>query len=86
MQVHDPEGILFRKTYDQTVDGKQIQILSYLGRKWGVGDPRFTEEQVVKTPCVAMQKETRLHGTYLLCPMKPYQANFMKQLHTLEKG
>jgi hypothetical protein len=30
------------------IDGKQIHILSYLGKTWGEGDPRFTVEQIIK--------------------------------------
>jgi hypothetical protein len=47
-EINDPEGISYRHTYNETIDGKQIHILSYLGRKWGVGDPRFSDEQIVK--------------------------------------
>ena len=29
------------------MDGMQIQMLSYLGKTWGMGDPRFTNDQVI---------------------------------------
>ena len=33
---------------DGKIDGTQVHILSYLGRTWGMGSPRFSTEQVVK--------------------------------------
>lgn len=47
-EINDPAGISYRHTFDETIDGRQIHILSYLGRTWGQGDPRFTEEQIIK--------------------------------------
>lgn len=29
------------------MDGAQIHVLSFLGERWGMGSPRFSEEQVV---------------------------------------
>jgi hypothetical protein len=29
------------------VDGTQIHMLSYLGQTWGMGAPRFTNEQII---------------------------------------
>jgi hypothetical protein len=29
------------------VDGAQLHVLSYLGERWGGGNPRFTNEQAV---------------------------------------
>jgi len=47
-EINNPESISYRHTFDETIDGRQIHILSYLGRTWGQGDPRFTEEQIIK--------------------------------------
>lgn len=47
-EINDPGGIRWMYNEDGLIDGRQIQILSFLGKFWGVGNPRFTEEQVVK--------------------------------------
>ena len=47
-EINEPGRILWKYNYDGMIDGKQIQILSYLGRTWGQGDPRFTAEQAIK--------------------------------------
>lgn len=47
-EINDLDRIQWAYTYDGKVDGKQIHILSFLGNYWGQGDPRFSEEQIVK--------------------------------------
>ena len=46
-EIDKPELISIRRAAEGKVDGKQIHILSYLGRTWGMGEPRFTTEQVL---------------------------------------
>jgi hypothetical protein len=46
-EIDKPELISIRRASEGKVDGKQIHILSYLGRTWGMGEPRFTTEQVL---------------------------------------
>jgi alpha-L-fucosidase len=47
-EINDPGSIKWSYNYEGMIDGKQIQILSFLGRFWGQGAPRFTEEQIVE--------------------------------------
>jgi hypothetical protein len=47
-EINEPDRIQWRYHHDGMIDGKQIHILSYLGRKWGLGEPRFNEEQIIK--------------------------------------
>ena len=37
-----------RRNTGGLVDGAQVQVLSYLGQRWGGGEPRFTTEQAVE--------------------------------------
>jgi hypothetical protein len=46
-EIDKPEQVMLRRNSDGRIDGAQIQMLSYLGQTWGMGDPRFTTEQVV---------------------------------------
>ena len=47
-EINDPAGVDPHYLADGKVDGAQIHVLSYLGRTWGTGDPRFTTEQVTE--------------------------------------
>ena len=47
-EIDKPDLVTVRRAVDGKVDGTQIHMLSYLGRTWGRGDPRFTTEQVVE--------------------------------------
>ena len=47
-EINDPNRVEIRRAVDGKIDGMQIHILSYLGRTWGMGSPRFVTEQVIK--------------------------------------
>ena len=68
------------------IDGKQIQILSFLGRYWGQGEPRFTEEQIVKYSLDINEVGGAVTWD---CPVHPsglIKEPFMKQLISLGKA
>jgi hypothetical protein len=46
-EISDPNRIEIRRAVGGRIDGTQIHILSYLGRRWGMGEPRFATGQVV---------------------------------------
>ncbi|MBW8747666.1 MAG: hypothetical protein JF584_08895 [Acidobacteria bacterium] len=46
-EIDKPEFVAIRRAEKGQVDGTQLQMLSFLGEKWGSGAPRFTSEQVV---------------------------------------
>jgi alpha-L-fucosidase len=46
-EIDKPELLLIRRTVGGKVDGAQIHMLSYLGQTWGMGAPRFTNEQII---------------------------------------
>jgi hypothetical protein len=47
-EMDDPARIMYRRIQDGLQDDKQVQILSFLGRRWGSGSPRFSTEQVIE--------------------------------------
>lgn len=47
-EIDQPERITIRRAADGRVDGAQIHVLSFLGKSWGTGDPRFAAEQAVE--------------------------------------
>ncbi|MBV8832586.1 MAG: alpha-L-fucosidase [Acidobacteriaceae bacterium] len=46
-EIDKPEMVTIRRTVDGRIDGTRIQMLSFLGEKWGGGEPRFASDQVV---------------------------------------
>ena len=46
-EIDKPELLTIRRPAGGKVDGTQIHMLSYLGQTWGIGEPRFTADQVV---------------------------------------
>lgn len=47
-EINDPATVQIRRATDGKLDGAQVQVLSYLGRTWGRGEPRFRDEQAVQ--------------------------------------
>ncbi len=46
-EIDQPDRATIRRSTDGKMDGTQIQMLSFLGEKWGMGSPRFSAGQVV---------------------------------------
>lgn len=46
-EIDKPELVTIRRAADGKIDGTQVHMLSYLGTTWGMGEPRFTAEQVI---------------------------------------
>ena len=47
-EVNNLDLLSFRYHHKGMIDEKQIHVLSFLGSFWGQGDPRFTDEEVVR--------------------------------------
>jgi hypothetical protein len=47
-EISDPTVLQIRRAVGGKLDGRQIQVLSYLGRTWGRGEPRFTNVQAIQ--------------------------------------
>ena len=46
-EIDFPEEIEVHRPDNGTLDGAQIHVLSHLGEKWGMGAPRFSNDQVL---------------------------------------
>lgn len=46
-EIDKPELVTIRRTADGKVDGTRIHMLSYLGRTWGMGAPRFSTDEAI---------------------------------------
>jgi hypothetical protein len=47
-EISNPDIMSIMRVYDGLVDGSQLQILSYLGERWGMGNPRFEIKQIIE--------------------------------------
>ncbi len=47
-EIDQPDRITIRRASEGKVDGKQIHVLTFMGKTWGMGDPRFDAAEVVK--------------------------------------
>ncbi|MFL6446623.1 MAG: alpha-L-fucosidase [Bryobacteraceae bacterium] len=47
-EIDKPDLVSIRRSVDGLMDGVQIQMLSFLGEKWGIGQPRFTADDVIR--------------------------------------
>ena len=47
-EINDVPGLQIRRHEDGKIDGAQIQVLSFLGERWGGGQPRFDTDDVVR--------------------------------------
>jgi hypothetical protein len=47
-EIDDPEKVNVHYAAAGTVDGVQIHMLSFLGKTWGMGEPRFPTEKVIE--------------------------------------
>ncbi len=82
-ETNEPDRIQFKFAYDGMIDGKQIHILSYLGKTWGQGDPRFTEAQIVKYSLDINKVGGAVTWDVPPMPDGTISKDFMKQLVTI---
>ncbi|HZP06852.1 MAG TPA: alpha-L-fucosidase [Terracidiphilus sp.] len=47
-EIDKPDLATVRRSADGRIDGTQIHMLSFLGKTWGMGAPRFSTDQVVE--------------------------------------
>ena len=47
-EIDYPEKISIKRVFDGIIDGAQLHFLSFLGDKWGMGNPRFTSDKIIE--------------------------------------
>lgn len=47
-EVNEPDRLDFRFHHEGLIDGKQIHALSFLGKFWGQGEPRFSDDKILE--------------------------------------
>jgi alpha-L-fucosidase len=85
-EINDLDRVEIKRAVDGKIDGVQVHILSFLGKRWGMGSPRFSKEQVVK-----WSQDIRSKGGVITWDV-PIQSNglisqpFMDQLTAVGKA
>ena len=85
-ETNDPGHLKFKFANDGMIDGKQIHILSFLGKTWGQGDPRFTEEQIKRYSLDIHEIGGAVTWDVPPMPDGTLSKDFMKQLVTIGKA
>ena len=47
-EIDQPGRISIKRSINGNIDGAQLHYLSFLGERWGMGSPRFTNNQVIE--------------------------------------
>jgi hypothetical protein len=79
-EINNPELISFGDNKNGLVDGRQIHVLSFLGEKWGMGSPRFTNEQVANYSRNIWRKGGAITWDVPIQPSGLISDTFFKQL------
>lgn len=85
-EINDPENIVVRFNNNGTMDGSQFHVLTFLGKFWGQGNPRFTDEQVIKYSKNIFRENGAITWDCPILPSGLISEPFFKQLSSLGKA
>jgi hypothetical protein len=85
-EVDKPEFISIKRSYEGKVDGKQIHALSFLGKTWGMGEPRFTSDQIIRLSNQVVQTDGAITWDTPVQRNGLIDAPFITLLEALGKG
>lgn len=85
-EVNDPTRLEFRYRHEGKIDGAQIHALSFLGKFWGQGDPRFTDEQIAEYTANVVKVRGAFTWDVPVNPNGLIKEPFFKQLKALGKA
>jgi hypothetical protein len=74
------------RVYDGLVDGSQLQILSYLGERWGMGNPRFEIKQIIEWSQQVWENQGAITWDVPLQSDGIVRTGFIKQLKVVGKA
>ena len=78
-EINEPNAVDLRRAVDGKHDGVQVHVLSYLGQRWGTGEPRFSTEDVVR-----FSRERTRNGCALTWDV-PIQSNVLMSQPFIEQ-
>jgi len=85
-EIDQPDRISIKRVFDGRVDGNQLHILSYIGERWGTGDPRFTSAQIIDWSKQVIKEKGAITWDVPVQPNGLMPDVFMQQLMELGKA
>lgn len=79
-ELSNPDMMSIRGVDDGLVDGSQLHILSYLGERWGLGNPRFEIKQIIEWSQQVWEDQGAITWDVPLQSDGTIADDFMKQL------
>lgn len=84
-EISRMDRLEIRRSTDGRLDGRQVHVLSYLGQRWGMGLPRFSDKEAV-----SWSRHVRKTGGVITwdVPIRPsglISEPFMEQLRAIGK-
>ena len=85
-EIDQPNKISIKRSLNGIIDGAQLHYLSFLGERWGMGSPRFTNDLVIE-----WSKEVKKEGGVITWDTPIginglYSQQFMDQLKAIGKA
>ncbi len=81
-EVNDPGKV---NCEGRWVDGAQFQMLSYLGERWGHGQPRFTDKQIIEWTRAILDKQGAVTWEVPILSNGLIPQPFVEQLSALDQ-
>jgi alpha-L-fucosidase len=81
-----PDRMKIIRTVDGNVDGAQLHYLSHLGENWGMGSPRFTNDQVIEWSKHIIDKGGAITWDTPIQTNGLYPQQFLEQLKAIGKA
>ena len=85
-EIDKPDLVSVRRSTEGRMDGVQIQMLSFLGETWGMGEPRFTAEEAVKHTKKMIELRGAVTWDVPLALDGTISAAFLERLHAIAKA
>ena len=85
-EISNPKLMSLMRIFDGVVDGSQLQILSYLGERWGTGEPRFETKQILGWSQKIWEKQGTVTWDVPLQPNGIIKEVFLEQLKAVSNA
>jgi alpha-L-fucosidase len=85
-EINAPDSVVIKYNNNGIMDGSQLQILTFLGKFWGQGNPRFTDDQVIKCSQNIIKSSGAITWDCPVLPSGLISEPFLKQLKSLGKA
>jgi Alpha-L-fucosidase len=85
-EIDQPNRISIKRSLNGIIDGAQLHYLSFLGEKWGMGSPRFTNDLVIEWSKEVQKEDGVMTWDTPIGINGLYSQQFMDQLNAIGKA